>query len=154
MHQLFGKTIAVVAGAVWLALLAAPAAAQAPGPATPPSAAPPDVIAPVVPSPKQVGQVVKDLATGDVTALRRGPLLIHGNYCGIGNRPGTEPIDALDAACMRHDSCTKTGKLPGCSCDERLRKEATGIAQDPATPANIQTLAMAMAASMAVLICK
>ena len=94
--------------------------------------------------------VVKD----DVKALRRGPLLIHGNYCGIGNRPGTPPIDALDAACMRHDECTRTGALPSCACDDRLRLEAAEIAHDPTMPPDLQVTAAATASAMAVLVCK
>lgn len=105
-------------------------------------------------APESLGDAVKSEVKGDIKALRRGPLLIHGNYCGIGNRPGTEPIDALDAACMRHDACTHTGRLPSCACDNGLREAATTIAQDPYTPADIQALATAMAASMVVLICK
>ena len=30
-------------------------------------------------------------------------MLIHGNYCGIGNRPGTPPVDLLDAAQVHGD---------------------------------------------------
>ena len=109
-----------------------------------------------------VGKSTQDLTRGDVaaaarddvTALRRGPLLIHGNYCGIGNRPGTPPIDLLDAACMRHDSCTHTGKMPSCTCDNRLHDDAVAIAQDPRTPAAVQVLATTVAASMVVLVCK
>ncbi len=109
-----------------------------------------------------VGKSVQDLAKGqvgaalkdDVTALQRGPLLIHGNYCGIGNRPGSKPVDSLDEACMRHDACTTTGDVPNCACNDRLRLESAAIAQDPQTPPNIQGLAAATAASMAVLICK
>ena len=94
------------------------------------------------------------IVRSEVKALRSGPLLIHGNYCGIGNRPGSEPIDSLDSACMRHDTCTETGTLPSCACDNRLRTEATAIAQDPDTPAGVQVVAFATAASMTVLICK
>ena len=109
-----------------------------------------------------VGKSTRDLTRGDVTAalkddvkaLRRGPLLIHGNYCGIGNRPGTPPVDLLDAACMRHDGCTRTGKLPSCTCDNHLHDEAVAIAQDPRTPADIQVLATTVAASMVVLVCE
>ena len=109
-----------------------------------------------------VGKSIQDLARGsigdamkdDVKALRRGPLLIHGNYCGVGNRPGAPPVDALDAACMRHDACTKTDKLPACACDDRLRLEATDIVQDPQTRADIRALAIATASAMAVLVCK
>lgn len=104
----------------------------------------------------------RDLAHGnvaaaahdDATALRRGPLLIHGNYCGVGNRPGTPPIDLLDAACMRHDACTKTNTLPTCTCNARLRSEAAAIAQDPRTPADVKVLAATMTASMGILICR
>jgi hypothetical protein len=96
--------------------------------------------------PNPVKAIVKD--------LRRGPLLIHGNYCGIGNRPGTAPIDALDAACMRHDACTQTGQLPTCACDERLRIEATAIARDPRTRPDVQAIAAATAGGMTILLCK
>ncbi len=109
-----------------------------------------------------VDRSVRDLSRGDVgaavqddvTALQRGPLLIHGNYCGIGNRPGTKPVDALDAACSRHDACTQTGSLPNCACNDRLQAESIAIAQDPQQTPDLQALAAATAASMAVLICK
>ena len=132
-------------------------------------ALPPEAAAPAAPLPppnradhtdaaidtlEKAGEVVKDLAKGNVKALRRGPLLIYGNYCGIGNRPGVPPVDSLDAACMRHDACTKTGNLPSCACDERLQKDATAIAADASRPEKVRALAGAMAASMAVLICK
>ena len=103
---------------------------------------------------EKAGETVKDLATGDIKALRRGPLLIHGNYCGIGNRPGTSPVDVLDAACQRHDACTHTGSLPSCACDERFLHEASAIAEDSARPDELRALAASMAASMAVLVCK
>lgn len=114
-------------------------------------------------TPKElVGQSSRDAARGDlpaavkddVTALHRGPLLMHGNYCGVGNRPGTPPVDLLDAACMHHDSCTKTNTLPSCACNDRLRAEATAVAEDPQTPAKIQVVAATIAASMAVLVCR
>lgn len=93
-------------------------------------------------------------AKDDVTALHRGPLLMHGNYCGVGNRPGTPPVDLLDAACMHHDACTKTNTLPTCACNDRLRAEATAVAEDPRTPASLQVMAATVAASMAVLVCR
>lgn len=102
----------------------------------------------------KAGEVIEDLSKGDIKALRRGPLLLHGNYCGIGNKPGLPPVDALDAACMRHDACTHTGKLPNCACDERLLTEAKAIAESPSQTAELKALAAATAASMAVLICK
>ena len=97
----------------------------------------------------KIGAAAKD----DIKALRRGPLLIHGNYCGVGNRPGTPPIDALDAACMRHDACTDTGTLPSCTCDQRLRIEAMAVAEDPTTPPDLKVTAAATAAAIAVLVC-
>lgn len=131
-----------------------------------PAVAPPPVehaTPPAFATPKElVGKSIDDLAKGklesaardDIKALRRGPLLIHGNYCGIGNRPGAPPVDALDAACMRHDACTHENDLPSCRCDDRLRIEADEVAHDPATPAEVATLAAATAASMSILICK
>ena len=109
-----------------------------------------------------VDQSVHDLSKGrveeavkdDVAALQRGPLLIHGNYCGIGNRPGTAPLDPLDAACRHHDACSESGTLPGCTCDQRLRIEATAIAEDPATPLDLKVAAAGTAAAMAVLVCE
>ena len=132
----------------------------------PPAPPPPSVeraTPPAFAGPQElVGKSIDDLSKGkleaaardDIKALRRGPLLIHGNYCGIGNRPGAPPIDALDAACMRHDACTHTNDLPSCRCDDRLRAEADEIAHDPATPAEIAALATATAASMTLLVCK
>lgn len=148
-----------------LAAMSTAAAAQAVGVPGNPEVA--DPAAAAAPSDRKtpaelVGKSTQDLTRGDVAAavkndvkaLRRGPLLIHGNYCGIGNRPGTPPVDLLDAACMRHDGCTQTGKLPSCACDNRLHDEAVAIAKDPRTPADIQVLATTMAASMVVLVCE
>ena len=61
-----------------------------------------------------------------------GPkMLIHGNYCGPGNNAPLPPIDALDAACARHDACTPEGGLPTPACNLRLQQEAALIARDP-----------------------
>ncbi len=103
---------------------------------------------------QKAGEVIEGVTKGDVKALRRGPLLLHGNFCGIGSRPGHGPVDALDAACERHDNCTKDGELPSCACDGRLQREATAVVDDPASTPDLKTLAAAVAASMAVLICK
>ena len=117
-----------------------------PPPATPTAAGP---VAPV-PTPSLPANPV---AAG-IKVLRSGPLLIHGNYCGLGNRPGKPPIDALDEACMHHDACTQTGKFPSCACDDKLRLAATAIAEDPATPPDIKAIAVATAGGMAVLVFK
>lgn len=41
---------------------------------------------------------------------------IYGNYCGPGNRGG-DPIDDLDAACMKHDKCYFDNGRDDCDCD-------------------------------------
>ena len=68
----------------------------------------------------------------------RGALLIHGNFCGPGNRgPGYAPIDALDLACAHHDACwpdPALGLLPACACNRRLEVEAGLVARDPWSP--------------------
>ena len=103
---------------------------------------------------EKAGAAVQDLAHGDTKALQRGPLLLHGNFCGVGGRPGLAPLDALDAACQRHDDCTTTGALPSCACNERLKSEAAAIVADPAASTDLKALSAAVVASMAVLICK
>ncbi len=55
---------------------------------------------------------------------------------------------------MHHDACTQTGKFPSCACDEKLRRAATAIAEDPSTPPDIKAIAVATASGMAVLVCK
>ena len=72
-------------------------------------------------------------------------LLIHGNYCGPGNRgPNHPPVDALDLACAHHDACTPdraSGRLPHCACNDRLREEAGLVARDPRTPRPVRDTA-------------
>lgn len=77
------------------------------------------------------------IATG-MPAMAGGPddgsQLIYGNFCGPGQRGrNPHPIDALDTACMRHDSCTPDDGLPRCSCHARLRREAIAAARIPGT---------------------
>lgn len=83
-----------------------------------------------------------------------GGLLYHGNYCGLGSRPGTRPVDALDAACMRHDSCGRFNALPSCACNARLQYEAAAIARNPEQPPEIQFLASFTAAGAGLLLCQ
>jgi hypothetical protein len=80
-------------------------------------------------------------------AVKHGELVFHGNYCGIGNRAGADPIDALDVACMHHDACTPSGKVQSCACNERLVEEATAVARDPAQSPELQSLATLTAAA-------
>jgi hypothetical protein len=77
-----------------------------------------------------------------------GPkMLIHGNYCGPGNNAPLPPIDALDAACARHDACTPQGGLPSQACNLRLQQEATLISRDPRQPQDVRSLAGLVAAT-------
>lgn len=82
-----------------------------------------------------------------------GATLIHGNYCGAGNRPGKPPIDALDLACMNHDACSPTGGVPTCECNIRLRDEALAVSRDPRQAPELRSLASLTAAAATVMIC-
>ena len=74
-------------------------------------------------------------AQSTVEPFLGGVLGTHGNYCGAGGRAtGLAPVDALDAACMRHDACARESALPACPCNERLSKEAMAVAIDTGAP--------------------
>ena len=92
-------------------------------------------------------------ATSAPASLDKGALLIHGNYCGLGNRPGP-PVDALDVACMHHDACMPAKGIMSCACMARLQHEAEAVARDPAQPADIQLLASTTAATAALALCE
>ncbi|MCJ2018044.1 hypothetical protein MKK84_11495 [Methylobacterium sp. E-065] len=77
-----------------------------------------------------------------------GPkMLIYGNYCGPGNNAPLPPIDALDAACARHDACTPNGGLPTPACNLRLQQDAALIARDPRQPEKLRSMAGLIAAT-------
>lgn len=86
-----------------------------------------------------------------------GAFLIHGNFCGPGNRgPGHPPVDALDLACAHHDACTPdraSGRLPHCACNDRLREEAGLVARDPRTPSKVRETAQFISDGADVLPC-
>lgn len=57
-----------------------------------------------------------------------GSLAVYGNWCGPGHpkyqgREGPEPIDAIDAACKRHDICYVEQRYLNCACDSELVRE-------------------------------
>ncbi|WP_192855894.1 hypothetical protein [Tardiphaga robiniae] len=83
-----------------------------------------------------------------------GANLVHGNYCGLGSRPGKSPIDALDVACMHHDACTPPSGIPDCDCNIQLREEAAAVASDPKQPSDLQIMASMIASAASVMICK
>ncbi|MCJ2084043.1 hypothetical protein [Methylobacterium sp. J-090] len=79
------------------------------------------------------------------------PLLVHGNYCGPGNNAPLPPIDALDAACARHDACTPPGGLPSQACNRRLEREAAAIARDPRQSDELRATAGFISAGVALI---
>jgi hypothetical protein len=92
-----------------------------------------------------LGALALTLAVANAPAAHAaGPaLLIYGNYCGPGNNAPLPPIDALDAACARHDACVPDISLglPSCACHRRLQVEAGAVARDPYAPAQTRQTA-------------
>ncbi|UZE47334.1 hypothetical protein [Rhodopseudomonas sp. P2A-2r] len=82
-------------------------------------------------------------------AVKHGELVFHGNYCGVGNRAGADPIDALDVACMHHDACTPSGGIQSCACNARLVDEAGAIVRDPRQSPELKSLATLIGAAAA-----
>lgn len=111
------------------------------------------VAEPVVITPPARVQIPTPRDPQNLDPTTNGLTLIHGNYCGVGSRPGG-PIDALDVACMHHDACTPTGRLPTCECNARLRDEAALVARDPRQPTELQSMASMVAAAATVMLCK
>ncbi|MCJ2036791.1 hypothetical protein [Methylobacterium sp. J-068] len=86
---------------------------------------------------------------------KRGTLLIHGNYCGPGNRSPRPPIDALDVACMHHDACSPPrGQIPTCACNDRLHREAEAVSLDPNQPESLRDTAGFVADTAIALPCR
>ncbi|MFC6746187.1 hypothetical protein [Methylobacterium persicinum] len=89
-------------------------------------------------------------ATAQTAAQHGRTALIHGNYCGPGNNAPAAPVDALDAACARHDACTPDGGLATKACNLRLQREAEAISHDPRQSDDLRAMAglVSMGASM------
>lgn len=90
-------------------------------------------------------------ALAQPSGLQQPAALFHGNYCGLGNNAPLPPIDALDAACARHDACSPAGSLPSRTCNLRLQWETDRIAHDPRQPDDIRALAGFVSAGAAML---
>ncbi|MBY0257043.1 hypothetical protein [Methylobacterium sp.] len=90
-------------------------------------------------------------ALAQTSGLQQPAALIHGNYCGLGNNAPLPPVDALDAACARHDACTPVGGLPSRACNLRLQWETDRIARDLRQPDDIRALAGFIAAGAVLL---
>lgn len=90
-------------------------------------------------------------ASAEQGALGKPKMLIYGNYCGPGNNAPMPPIDALDAACARHDACTPDGAMPSRVCNARLERAADAISRDPRQPADVRAMAGFIATGAAML---
>jgi len=79
---------------------------------------------------------------------------VYGNWCGL-NHPSTPalagpPVNALDAACMRHDICTANRGRFDCGCDLAFMNELrTTNWQNP----TIQSIARGVYDGIAVMPC-
>ena len=80
-------------------------------------------------------------AVAETAMSARPTMLVHGNYCGLGNNAPLAPVDALDAACARHDACTPDDDLPTKACNARLEREAEAVALDPIQPDDLRLMA-------------
>lgn len=89
--------------------------------------------------------------TQTAAAVDGPPMLLHGNYCGPGNNGPAAPVDALDAACARHDACTPDGALAPKACNLRLQVDAERVADDPRQPADLRMLAGLVASGAAMM---
>lgn len=84
-------------------------------------------------------------------AARKPKVLLYGNYCGPGNNAPAAPVDALDAACARHDACTPDRGLPSKACNMRLQAEAERVASDARQPEDLRMMAGLVAAGAAMM---
>lgn len=59
-----------------------------------------------------------------------GCVPLYGNWCGPGHPsgPALPPVDAYDAACMRHDFCTASA--PEALCDQAFAIELNRLAAE------------------------
>ncbi|MCB1348460.1 MAG: hypothetical protein KDK11_07380 [Maritimibacter sp.] len=65
--------------------------------------------------------------SGGAPAMAQLSIPVHGNWCGPGHGAGPA-LDALDAACLRHDLCIRAAGGPfNCACDlafmDELRRQ-------------------------------
>ena len=84
-----------------------------------------------------------------------GKELFHGNYCGAGQR-GSDlpPVDALDAACQRHDACYDAAGHRSCACDGVLRREAAAVSERPTVSLQVRQRALSVAEAADAMSCQ
>jgi hypothetical protein len=86
---------------------------------------------------------------------RPNPMLM-GNYCGPGTRYGTlatQPANALDEACRRHDACY-IADVEHCTCDRELHDAALAIESNPAQTRSLKAKARAVRALFSTRYCE
>lgn len=92
---------------------------------------------------------------GDLAAVLTGANLFHGHYCGAGQRgEGLAPVDALDAACQRHDACFDAAGHRSCACNLSLQKEATAVSERPGLALEVRRRALSVAQAAEVMACR
>ena len=83
-----------------------------------------------------------------------GTPLYHGNHCGWGTRGrNLPPVDALDAACLRHDRCWARVGQNSCVCDNALAAEAAAVAADESLDTELRDRAVTVGALFRILPC-
>lgn len=92
---------------------------------------------------------------GDLGKVLAGRELFHGNYCGKGQRgEGLPAIDALDAACQRHDACYEASGYSSCACDATLKREAGVVADSPQVSLEVRRRALSVVEATAAMECR
>lgn len=71
-------------------------------------------------------------------------LKIYGRWCGPGHGGG-HPIDAVDAACKKHDECYGRNGYFNCDCDEAVVRDAYRAAFSPGISAQARAAGLAVA---------
>ena len=67
--------------------------------------------------------------------------IFNDKYCGLCSSAPLLPIDTLDVACARHDTCSPVGRLPSKACNKRLQWDTDRISRDPRRLDNVRALA-------------
>lgn len=92
---------------------------------------------------------------GDLAAVLTGAERFHGHYCGAGQRgEGLPPVDALDAACQRHDACFDAAGHRSCACNLSLQREATSVSERPGLALEVRRRALSVAQAAEVMACR
>lgn len=79
-------------------------------------------------------------------------LKVYGKWCGPGHGGGT-PVDAVDEACMRHDSCYNRRGYFDCDCDATLVRELGKAVISPGVSAGGRAAGIAAASYFTIAPC-